>query len=568
MTLSATSFVIQDAIDAAPPGSTVNVPPGVYQEQLVIDKPLTLSGPDPAIGEAVVDAAGMAAVPTIHIIASDVTVTRLTIQNGTLHGIVAGSADWPDLTNIVITNNIIRGHANAGILTANGAALHIENNIIENNGQGTGFNRVGILLRPHGPSQVIGNIIRNNAIDGIYAEGSDSGLLIEDNEIDGHDNSGITLAWDQVNTTIRNNLIANNGLGLSQETGGIVIVQSMAEEISGNIIRNSNGSGIHWGWTPSFGPAPEEVLIVNNVITDSNQDGIFLFSQGPGGFIPPDPFPLEPLVCGNTLQNNGRAGVYVSNVYYYSPGNASPAIHFNSISGNEAWGVFNGTAGVVDAADNWWGNPSGPFHPTLNPDGTGDPVSDNVEFDPWLTGLSEPTVLGCELDPVILESATITPMRDEKASVRVGIRVNGRVLVDVNGEESTLPFYYFLSKSMVMYAPDPEQIKVSILPQTACDAFPESQWIHICVFLFVVVSIESEVQLMVPSYGYPPRPPQCAVPQCPTASGAGRNQILPDAVPAYVDVITTSKVFDRCRFRENIDIRLAVPPERCPLLDG
>jgi hypothetical protein len=56
--------------------------------------------------------------------------------------------------------------------------------------------------------------------------------------------------------------------------------------------------------------------------------------------------------------------------------------HFNNIAGNAA-GVW--TSGViVDATDNWWGDASGPYHATLNPGGTGDPVTDNVDFDPWL----------------------------------------------------------------------------------------------------------------------------------------------------------------------------------------
>ena len=38
---------IQEAIDAALPGSTVLVPPGIYNEQVIIGKPITLTGPEP-----------------------------------------------------------------------------------------------------------------------------------------------------------------------------------------------------------------------------------------------------------------------------------------------------------------------------------------------------------------------------------------------------------------------------------------------------------------------------------------------------------------------------------------
>jgi RHS repeat-associated protein len=38
----------------------------------------------------------------------------------------------------------------------------------------------------------------------------------------------------------------------------------------------------------------------------------------------------------------------------------------------------------MTATNNYWGSPSGPFHPTLNPDGVGAEVSDRVIFEPWL----------------------------------------------------------------------------------------------------------------------------------------------------------------------------------------
>ena len=38
---------------------------------------------------------------------------------------------------------------------------------------------------------------------------------------------------------------------------------------------------------------------------------------------------------------------------------------------------------VVDARFNWWGDPSGPRHPTKNPQGLGKDVSDGVLFFPW-----------------------------------------------------------------------------------------------------------------------------------------------------------------------------------------
>ncbi len=45
----------------------------------------------------------------------------------------------------------------------------------------------------------------------------------------------------------------------------------------------------------------------------------------------------------------------------------------------------NASVKKVDAANNWWGDNSGPFYPFLNPGGKGDTVSDSVIFIPWIT---------------------------------------------------------------------------------------------------------------------------------------------------------------------------------------
>lgn len=62
---------------------------------------------------------------------------------------------------------------------------------------------------------------------------------------------------------------------------------------------------------------------------------------------------------------------------------ALPILDRNSFVGNTRFGVQNPTTLLVDATNSWWGDPSGPTH-TTNPGGTGDSVSDNVLFNPWL----------------------------------------------------------------------------------------------------------------------------------------------------------------------------------------
>jgi hypothetical protein len=55
----------------------------------------------------------------------------------------------------------------------------------------------------------------------------------------------------------------------------------------------------------------------------------------------------------------------------------------NSIM-NNGTGIHS-TGPQVLARSNWWGSDTGPNHPTLNPAGMGNPVSDYIDFVPWLS---------------------------------------------------------------------------------------------------------------------------------------------------------------------------------------
>ncbi len=67
---------LQNAIDNAPPYSTLKLSPGVYSGGVVIDKPLTLEGKADGV---IIDAKNMGSVITI--LSSDVHIKKLTIQN-------------------------------------------------------------------------------------------------------------------------------------------------------------------------------------------------------------------------------------------------------------------------------------------------------------------------------------------------------------------------------------------------------------------------------------------------------------------------------------------------------
>jgi hypothetical protein len=83
---------------------------------------------------------------------------------------------------------------------------------------------------------------------------------------------------------------------------------------------------------------------------------------------------------------------------------ASSHANDNNISGNDIFGVYNGGTGSLNATCNWWGDASGPYHPAANPDGQGDDVSDRVVFAPWV---APPTVATQPASEVGIFSATL-----------------------------------------------------------------------------------------------------------------------------------------------------------------
>ena len=82
------------------------------------------------------------------------------------------------------------------------------------------------------------------------------------------------------------------------------------------------------------------------------------------------------IASGCTIRDSSGEGIWVANEAY-------PRITGNQVFGN-GFGARNVNAkSWVDARFVWWGDSSGPYHAALNPGGTGNAVSDKVQFEPW-----------------------------------------------------------------------------------------------------------------------------------------------------------------------------------------
>jgi len=81
------------------------------------------------------------------------------------------------------------------------------------------------------------------------------------------------------------------------------------------------------------------------------------------------------------IENN----IFLNNAVGILSVSSNPIINYNAFSGSTEFGVQNTDPSItINALYNWWGHESGPYHPTTNPNGQGDPVSDYISYNPWL----------------------------------------------------------------------------------------------------------------------------------------------------------------------------------------
>lgn len=87
----------------------------------------------------------------------------------------------------------------------------------------------------------------------------------------------------------------------------------------------------------------------------------------------------QPVFAGLSLLDN-TVGLEASE-------DAQPTLTGSEVRGNADVGVRNLSSQIVHAANNWWGDASGPADPVANPSGTGDAVTTQVEYVPFSTNI-------------------------------------------------------------------------------------------------------------------------------------------------------------------------------------
>ena len=156
-----------------------------------------------------------------------------------------------------------------------------------------------------------------------------------------------------------------------------------------------------------------------------------------------DPSAVE--ITGCTIDSNG-IGIFCHNSVLEA--------HFNNIIDNIEGGVVCEGIVTADATRNWWGHSSGPYHESLNPDGLGNGVSDNVDFEHWLDAVVEDSKT---------ETVTGGGIVDAKEEADTEVEVTGNATVTVfpyaNNPGGDAPTdFNALDKYIDVYVPDTTEV--------------------------------------------------------------------------------------------------------------
>jgi len=298
-----------------------------------------------------------------------------TIIDGNGVGTVITCTTGVDITTIIRGFTIRNGNGEwcSGIL-CDSASPTISDNIVTNN-DGVTYGSAILFI---GSPIIVRNTITTNIGQGISCVRSFGGVIIDTNVIELNTSTGIYLT-DPV-FSIRNNTVNHNDMGIVRTMGGNI------QHFTSNTMSYNTRDGFGYAPEPDSNEYRDEWSWGGNVMSHNERFGI-------GGILA--------VATNDLIQYNGVAGVWGAyGVYldsctiaqnygpgviinYYDPLLAH--IYHCNILDNVGYGVLYEDTVVINAENNWWGDATGPYHPTGNPGGLGDTVSDYVDFDPWLS---------------------------------------------------------------------------------------------------------------------------------------------------------------------------------------
>jgi uncharacterized repeat protein (TIGR02543 family) len=377
---------ITAAIVAASPGDTILVGPGTYNEEVVIDKAVNVLGS--GAGSTFINGTGvvLASAGLVKIAApGNVTFDGFTVENAPLDPNLNRFAIFSESSTsgvrYTISNNEIigTGDTNPNDFEVGFYSQNDQANVVFKYNNVTDMGGNNIVFEVHtGTTEISYNNLEAGvglAADSVFFmtyDGNDVNALQNISYNTFNMGTGSVFDYDHRSSAIS---ICTPGAAY-----GVGDAQFTNVVIQGNYIYNLqsyrrgigfwNGGGSGGG---IIGPYVEDNTVTGAGATESY--GIDFEATGSSSIAA-----TNATVMDDTISNTADG------IYLRTDGCAPGAqIYFNNIVGNTVG--LNNTIGssAVDARYNWWGDPTGPYNPTSNPSGQGNPVTGNVTFQPYQT---------------------------------------------------------------------------------------------------------------------------------------------------------------------------------------
>jgi hypothetical protein len=295
---------------------------------------------------------------------SSASLRRATIENTTV-GLLALDASSMEGDSVVVRAN------QWGAVALGSSAINLVNSLITNNtydgaialdtshirleGSTLAYNTRGITLLGNGSAEVIGSRISDNDAEGLLLTENSRAAIYNSSVALNH--WGLILRGSAKAKILASRISNNTAMGLLLFDGSEVALDNSIVEL--------NNWGVH---CYDF----SQLNATSTYFLNNTYEGIGAYHNST-----------------LTILSYSAIGSNTWGILVGTGSHASVSVHNSSLSGNSQYAVLNLGIIPVNATYNWWGDPSGPYHPTLNPNGMGDRISDNVLFEPWLTAPPE-----------------------------------------------------------------------------------------------------------------------------------------------------------------------------------
>jgi hypothetical protein len=381
---------IEAAVGKASTGDTIYVAPGIYHEDVIIGKQLSLMGA--GRGKSIISAVGLS--NGIYIDGLDnpglskVVVTGFTVENANFEGILITNASFVTIWENAVTHNDV-------VLNPNGCTgqPQFETSETEDCGEGIHLiavdhstvghniseqNSGGVLITdetgPTHDNRIIGNFVRNNPFA--------CGITMASHPPATVPNPTVTLPYGVYNNVVANNYSTQNGYQTPGAGAGVgIFAPGPGNKAYSNVVVNNQltnnglpGVAIHNHAAPPGAPPVDlnDNVIIGNSISGNGPDTMDAATPGPAGINVYGVAPITgTVISGNVIDHESQ------DVVTNTP--AEVDVHFNNLLGAKV-GVDNIGKGTVDATENWWGSSRGP-----GSKGSTTIAGTGVSFDPWLT---------------------------------------------------------------------------------------------------------------------------------------------------------------------------------------